>query len=29
MQQLNAAVDIQKLDPATVAGEFLKANGLK
>jgi len=28
MQQLNAAVDIQKVDPATVAKEFLKANGL-
>src|SRR5437763_1460960 len=28
MQQLNAAVDIDKLDPATVASKFLKANGL-
>ena len=29
MQQLNAAVDIQKVDPATVATKFLQANGLK
>jgi osmoprotectant transport system substrate-binding protein len=29
MQQLNAAVDIQKVDPATVASKFLQANGLK
>ncbi|MGI9185173.1 MAG: glycine betaine ABC transporter substrate-binding protein, partial [Solirubrobacteraceae bacterium] len=29
MQQLNAAVDIQKVDPATVASKFLAANGLK
>ncbi len=29
MQQLNAAVDIDKLDPATVASKFLQANGLK
>jgi osmoprotectant transport system substrate-binding protein len=28
MQQLNAAVDIEKIDPATVASKFLKANGL-
>jgi len=28
MQQLNAAVDIDKVDPATVASKFLKANGL-
>jgi osmoprotectant transport system substrate-binding protein len=28
MQQLNAAVDIDKIDPATVASKFLKANGL-
>jgi osmoprotectant transport system substrate-binding protein len=28
MQQLNAAVDIDKLDPAAVAAKFLKANGL-
>ncbi len=27
MQQLNAAVDIQKVDPQTVAAKFLKANG--
>jgi osmoprotectant transport system substrate-binding protein len=29
MQQLNAAVDIQKVDAATVASKFLQANGLK
>ncbi len=29
MQQLNAAVDINKVDPATVATKFLQANGLK
>lgn len=29
MQQLNAAVDIDKVDPATVASKFLQANGLK
>jgi osmoprotectant transport system substrate-binding protein len=29
MQQLNAAVDIDKVDPATVASKFLAANGLK
>jgi osmoprotectant transport system substrate-binding protein len=29
MQQLNAAVDIQKVDPATVASKFLQANALK
>jgi osmoprotectant transport system substrate-binding protein len=29
MQQLNAAVDIDKVDPATVATKFLQANGLK
>ncbi len=29
MQQLNAAVDIQKVDAATVASKFLAANGLK
>jgi osmoprotectant transport system substrate-binding protein len=28
MQQLNGAVDIDKIDPATVASKFLKANGL-
>ncbi len=28
MQQLNAAVDIDKVDPATVAKKFLQANGL-
>ncbi len=28
MQQLNAAVDIQKVDPKTVAAKFLQANGL-
>jgi osmoprotectant transport system substrate-binding protein len=28
MQQLNAAVDIDKIDPATVAMKFLKVNGL-
>jgi osmoprotectant transport system substrate-binding protein len=28
MQQLNAAVDIDKVDAATVASKFLKANGL-
>jgi osmoprotectant transport system substrate-binding protein len=28
MQQLNAAVVIDKVDPATVASKFLKANGL-
>ena len=28
MQQLNAAVDIQKIDPSTVASKFLQANGL-
>jgi osmoprotectant transport system substrate-binding protein len=28
MQGLNAAVDIDKVDPATVASKFLKANGL-
>ena len=28
MQHLNAAVDIDKVDPATVASKFLKANGL-
>jgi osmoprotectant transport system substrate-binding protein len=28
MIQLNAAVDVKKLDPADVAGKFLKANGL-
>jgi osmoprotectant transport system substrate-binding protein len=28
MQQLNAAVDIDKVDPATVAAKFLAANGL-
>lgn len=28
MQRLNAAVDIDKLDPQTVATKFLKANGL-
>ncbi len=28
MQQLNAAVDIDKVDPATVASKFLAANGL-
>ena len=28
MQQLNAAVDIEKNDPATVAKKFLQANGL-
>jgi osmoprotectant transport system substrate-binding protein len=29
MQGLNAAVDIDKVDPATVASKFLQANGLK
>jgi hypothetical protein len=29
MQRLNAAVDIFKLDPATVASKFLQVNGLK
>jgi osmoprotectant transport system substrate-binding protein len=29
MQTLNAAVDIDKVDPATVASKFLQANGLK
>ena len=28
MRQINAAVDLEKQDPATVASEFLKANGL-
>ena len=28
MQKLNAAVDIQKVDPATVASKFLQVNGL-
>jgi len=29
MIQMNAAVDVKKLDPAAVAAKFLKANGLK
>ena len=28
MQSMNAAVDLDKKDPAAVAGQFLKANGL-
>jgi len=29
MRKMNAAVDLDKNDPASVAGQFLKANGLK
>jgi glycine betaine/choline ABC-type transport system substrate-binding protein len=29
VRKMNAAVDVDKQDPATVAGQFLTANGLK